>query len=155
MSGLTNDYLEKLALKLLKGNKNKFIGVYSANADIKFNLRKPFSVIFNTDRLGSPGLHFISIYATTTKVYYFDSFGNKKIQRDILKFIQKLNRKCEKMCKPIQDKSSNFCGFYALAFLLWKRSKKKTSKFYDLFTSSNLKLNDPIVINQIVKEIKK
>lgn len=152
MSGLTNDYLENLTTKLMKGSS--FLGVYSANASLAFKPKKAFSVIFNTGKLGTPGIHFISIYVTKNNVHYFDSFGNKNIQPDIAKFINKLNRKCIMLCKPIQHLSSNFCGLYALAFLMWNKKRRHVLSFYNMFSAINLKLNDKIVTKFILKEIK-
>lgn len=57
------------------------------------------------------------------------------------------------LCEPIQDLSSNFCGLYALAFLLWKKKNKSLKTFYSLFSESNLKLNDKIVTDYILNEI--
>ncbi len=152
MSGLTNDYLQKLTSKLVPN----FEGVFSADElhTIKNKKKKSVSIIFNTGKLGTPGIHFISIYITKNITYYFDSFGKRNIQSDIAKFITKLNRKCVMLCKPIQHITSNFCGLYALAFLLWKNKRKPISSFYKIFSKTNLKLNDKIVSKFILNEIK-
>ena len=150
MSGLTNDFLEKITSKLV----SNFLGVYSANEDIPGKTQRSFSLIFNTGRLGREGIHFVSLFVTKNTVYYFDSFGDRNIQRDIAKFIHKLNRKCVMLCKPIQDVTSNFCGFYALAFLLWKERNRSIDTFYSLFFKRTLKLNDKIVTKFILNEIK-
>lgn len=149
MSGLTNDFLEKITSKLIPN----FLGVYSANEVVSRKNNKSFSVIFNTGRLGTAGIHFVSLFVTKNILYYFDSFGDQHIQQDIAKFIHKLNRKCVMLCEPIQDLSSNFCGLYALAFLLWKKKNKSLKTFYSLFSESNLKLNDKIVTDYILNEI--
>lgn len=151
MTGLTNDYLEKLSKKLL--GKKLFLGVFSANEAITDCLVPQSSLIFNTGQLGEPGIHFISIFVTKSVIYYFDSFGNQDIQRDIKRFIKKMNMRCKMLCKPIQHINSNFCGFYALAFLLWMRKKRNPYAFYDLFSSTSLKSNDHLVTKFIIKEI--
>jgi len=150
MSGLTNDYLDKLSTSLIG---SQFLGVYPADAKVKWPVNKSFFIIFNTGKIGTEGIHFVSLFVTKTRIHYFDSFGKRNIQTDISKFIQKIKRKCEMYCQPIQHKTSNFCGFYALAFLLWKKSKSRRN-FYDMFSKTRLKLNDKIVIDFILKEIK-
>ena len=151
MSGLTNQYLEKTAFKLI--GKQLFSGVYPADGCTIVPRKKTFCVIFNTGRANSPGYHFVSIYVTPLKVYYFDSFGKNKIQNDISKFIVKLNRKCFMHCRSIQDKSSNFCGYFALAFLLWMKKNKKSSRFYSMFDVKKLTRNNEIVTKFILDEI--
>ena len=153
MTGLTNDYLEKLTKRLMK--KRKFVGVFAANEVLNVNERHPFSIIFNTGRVGTPGLHFVAVFVTRTSVYYFDSFGEETIQQDISKFIKKLNKPCVMLCQAIQHRKSNFCGFYALAFLIWMSvKKKKPQSFYSLFSYSDLRENDNIVTRFILNEIK-
>lgn len=150
MAGLTNDYLDKLSRKLIG---KSFYGVYSADGCSNVPRNKTFSIIFNIDLMKNPGLHFISIFFTPTKAYYFDSFGNNTIEPNIAKFILKTKRKCVMRCLAIQHVNSNFCGFYALAFLLWMSRKRQSSHFYDMFDVENLKNNDLIVTNFILKEI--
>jgi len=150
MTGLTNDYLETISRKIIG---KSFFGVYSADGCSHVPRKKNFSIIFNNDLMQNPGLHFISIFFTSKKAYYFDSFGDNKIEENIAKFILKTKRKCVMHCIPIQHNSSNFCGFYALAFLLWMRKKRKSSKFFKMFDETNLKKNDSIVTNFILNEI--
>lgn len=150
MSGLTNDYLEKIGKKLLKNN---FLGVFPADGYVNTSNKETFSVIFNTGKANTKGLHFVAVYVTKTIVHYFDSFGNKKIQPDIVKFIRNIKKTCHMNCEQIQDNNSNFCGFFALAFLLWKKKYHKMNNFYKMFNKFVLKRNDKIVIKYILKEI--
>jgi len=151
MSGLTNAYLETISYKLL--GKKIFVGVYSADGCSKVFRKKYFSIIFNTDLMKNPGKHFISILFTPSRAYYFDSLGQKKIEKNISKFIQKTKRKCVTHCLPIQDETSNFCGFYALAYLLWMKKKRRSTDFYKMFDMKCLIKNDSIVTKFILNEI--
>lgn len=119
MSGLTNAYLEKMAFKLI--GKKLFHGVFPADGVSKIPRKKTYCIIFNIDKSSGPGIHFVSIFVSLNKIYYFDSFGKNIIQNDISKFITKNNKKCVMFCKKIQHDNSNFCGFFALAFLLWMK----------------------------------
>lgn len=152
MHGLTNRYLEQTSKQLLGPS---FVGVFPADGLSNVPRKKNFSIIFNTDVMKNPGKHFVAIHVTSDKVHYFDSFGNPKIQKNISDFIVKTNRKCFMHCEVIQDKSSNFCGYYALAFLMWMKTGRKSKTFYKLFNSNvDLQKNDSIVTRFILDEIK-
>lgn len=153
MSGLTNDYLERTAKRLLGSN---FLGVFSADGYKKSRRKKSFSIIFNTDLMKNPGKHFVAIHVSRNSLDYFDSFGSPNIEKNISKFIKKTKKKCFMHCEAIQDVESSFCGFYSLAFLLWMNKRRKNSScFYDMFkVGSNLQVNDEIVIKYILDQIK-
>lgn len=152
MSGLTNAYLEELSKKLLG---RFFVGVFPADGLSSTPKKKTYCLIFNTDIMKNPGKHFVSIFVSPKKTYYFDSFGNPKIQKNIASFIKKTKRSCVMHCEAIQDKSSNFCGLYALAFLLWMKKNKRGRDFYNFFnTRRHLKTNDSIVTKFVLNEIK-
>jgi len=152
MTGLTNDFLEKISSTII--GKKMFLGVFSANVHPKIPKRKTFCLIFNTGKASTPGEHFVALFVTKTKVFYFDSFGQKSVQQDIDRFIFKTKKICVRNCTKIQDKTSNFCGLYSLAFLLWMKKNKPIGKFYAMFKTRNLKHNDNIVTKFILKEIK-
>jgi hypothetical protein len=151
MSGLTNDYLERIAFKLI--GKKLFHGVFPADGVSEVPRKKTYGIIFNTDKASGPGIHFISLFVTSQKIYYFDSFGNSKIQRDITKYIIKHNKKCVMFCKKIQHANSNFCGFFALAFLLWMKKRRPSRNFYNMFKFKNLKINNTIVTDFLLRNI--
>lgn len=152
MYGLTNNYLEQTSKRLLGPS---FVGVFPADGFSDVPRKKNFSIIFNTDVMKNPGKHFVAIHVTSDKVHYFDSFGNPNIQKNISDFIVKTKRKCFMHCEVIQDKSSNFCGYYALAFLIWMKTGRRSYGFYNLFNSNaNLQKNDSLVTQFIIDEIK-
>lgn len=152
MTGLSNYYLEQLALKLI--GKKLFIGVFSADGLLSVPKKKTFCLIFNDDPSHLPGNHFLSLFVTPRTVHYFDSFGDRPIQKNISDFIRKTNRKCVKHCITIQDKSSHFCGYFALSFLLWMSKRRKSNDYYKMFNLTKLKENNCIVTKFILKEIK-
>jgi hypothetical protein len=151
MSGLSNAYLEKMAFKLI--GKKLFHGVFPADGLSKVPKKKNYCLIFNIDKASGPGIHFISIFVRSNKLFYFDSFGKDNIQKDINNFILRNNKKCIMFCKKIQHKNSNFCGFFALAFLLWMKKNRQSRNFYKMFNYKNLKINNSIVTNFLMKEI--
>lgn len=147
--GLTNAYLEKITSIFI--NKN-FVGVFPCNIHIKPN-KKNFSIIFNTGEYNTDGEHFVAIKFFTDKIIYFDSFGEKPTNKNILKFINtnKKNRRILWNSTKIQDDSSSFCGFYCLAFLLSVKRKMPFNRFINLFSIQNKKENDVKVIKFITK----
>ena len=153
MSGLTNEYLEKLSQRML--GKKLFLGVFPADIHPKVGQKKKtFCLIFNTGRSNTAGEHFISVFAIKKRVFYFDSFGFEPIQKDINMFLKGLNKKCVFNCQQLQDLNSQFCGFYSLSFLLWKKKQRPICNFYRMFSTKNLRHNDDIVTKFIIKQIK-
>jgi len=54
----------------------------------------------------------------------------------------------------IQDYSSNYCGFFCIAFLTCMFLNHKLNNFYNIFSESNLKINDDIVLEYLLEIIK-
>jgi len=149
--GLTNKYLENLCKKLFKNKKIPFLGVYPGDIHPKIT-KKSFSLIFNTGYSNTNGEHFVALYVTKNKIYYFDSFGNEKIKAKISHFLSNLNKQhCEINCVKIQTDSSNFCGYYSLGFLLSKYKRMPTNDFLLLFTKNPSLKNDKTVVDFIIK----
>jgi len=118
--GLTNDYLEKITKKIVCNHH--FLGVFPCDIHPNINVNKTFSIIFNTGDSTTSGEHFVAIYRNKKSFFYFDSFGLKPNDINIIDFIEK-NRQSRHFSwnnKPMQDKLSNFCGFYCLAFIVSK-----------------------------------
>lgn len=151
INGLTNGYLEKICNRILS---NIFIGVFPCDVHpiIKNNT---FSIIFNTGKSNTNGEHFVAIFVNKNSVYYFDSFGEKCSNNNILKFINKNKKKRKIFYNPIkiQDDLSNFCGFFCLAYLLSKDINYTQQKFINLFNLKCLNNNNKTIVNFIVKNV--
>jgi hypothetical protein len=150
--GLTNKYLENLSRKLLG---SKFLGVYPCDVHPKTQ-KTCFSIIFNTAKEGTSGEHFVCLDVREKIIFYFDSFGEAPKNKFIKKFL--FNIKEKKIIfwnrVQIQDDSSNFCGFYCLAFLMSMKNKIHFDRFINLFSIKNKKENDQTVVKFIVSKIK-
>jgi len=140
--GLSNDYIEKTGLKILKNHC--FLGVFPCDRRPTIDQRKKFSLVFNTGHSQSTGEHFVAIYCNKNKLYYFDSLGGTNIDVNISDFIQEIiRRRALILCnKPIQHPISSFCGFYCLAFLLAKDKLCDDKIFYSHFNKKSLFEND-------------
>lgn len=149
--GLTNKYLEKICKTLIQDKKIPFLGVYPGDIHPKIT-NNCFSVIFNTGYSNTNGEHFVAVYVTKRKIFYFDSFGKEVIKSKILEFLNNLNKPlCELNCVTIQSDLSNFCGYYCLGFLLSKYKKMSTHRFMSIFTTKPSIENDKRVVNFIIK----
>lgn len=151
--GLTIEYVEKTGKKLF--GKKHFLGCFPSDLQPKTK-RNIFSIIFNLSKHNEEGSHYIAIFANKTKILYFDSFGNKCDNKDILKFIakNKKNRKYRESKLEIQNCDSNFCGYFCLGFILSQELNTPFEKFLKMFRK-NLKLNDEIIIDYIISAFTK
>ena len=112
--GLDNYEMDKIGKKYLG---NKFKGVFAVN-NIPF---KPGLYIVNTDKANKPGLHWIAVKQTKTKIYIYDSFSRKS--SNILKILY--DKAIKKGLKIIdvntetdQYDKSEVCGSISLSWLI-------------------------------------
>lgn len=148
--GLTNSYLEKITRKLIGPS---FLGVHPCDVYPK-KTKSSFSLIFNTGRKYTSGEHFVAIRAQKNIVFYFDPFGEPPKNVFIKNFLSGLNRPVQSNKVQIQDDTSNFCGFYCLAYLMSSKKKMNLDRFINLFSTKKKKENDKKVIEFIVSNIK-
>lgn len=143
MVGLTNKQLEDLGKKQLG---KQFLGVYPADSIPTIKNTKKSSVIFNLSKHNEPGTHYIAVLFKNNQIFYFDSYGkplrNMYIKKNLLKF--KLPMYFHN--RPIQEKTSIFCGLYSLAYLkALQHNNMKPITFFNMFNYPPNKQNDKIV----------
>ena len=150
LEGLTNAYIEKSGLKLIRN----FLGCYPADYNVKTK-KKNFSVIFNLSNHNEAGTHFIAINCSKNIVIYFDSFGNPCTNKHLKLFLKKncANKKLVYNKTKVQSDKSTFCGIFCLGFLLSQQNEITLKNFLKIFHPTNLLLNDQIVL-EFFKEIK-
>ena len=112
--GLDNYQMDEIGKKYLK---NKFKGVFAVN-NIPF---KPGLYIVNTDKANKPGLHWIAVKQTKTKIYIYDSFSRRsskilKILYD--KAIKKGLKIIDVNTETDQYDKSELCGPISLSWLI-------------------------------------
>ena len=112
--GLDNYQIDEIGKKYLK---HKFKGVYAVD-NLLF---KPGSYIVNTDKHNKPGLHWVAVKQTKTKIYIYDSFSRKSSK--ILKILY--DKAIKKGLKIIdvnterdQYDKSELCGPISLSRLI-------------------------------------
>lgn len=150
MSGLTNGYVESLGKKHCK----HFLGVFPCNIHPQVNKNiKNFSLIFNESKHNEDGTHFIAIFLSNNKLFYFDSLGLKCENEYILKFLKKFEKDIIENKKQIQSYNSIFCGYFCLAFVTFMTKYNDLNKFLNIFNEKNLKLNDKIIVELLINLI--
>lgn len=133
-----------------------FGGVYSNNQFLKIKLQENLSYIVNTNNQNQPyGGHWILItcFKSPKKIEIFDSLKIVNPPNKILDKCRKFN-KIQYTKKSIQDKKSNYCGFFCLyRFLTLNLFLKPPclSEFINLFKTSNKSkiFNDQLVLQYI------
>ena len=133
---------------------NKFYGVLPCdhflnlmkNSQGKWNFGDCF--IVNLSASGHSGSHFVAVHVTSkTTAEYFDSYAmSYDIDNNLTHAFDLAKLKIDANDKRIQDDASQFCGFYCVAFLLYRQANLSTETFMDVFDSINLKYNDVIVV---------
>lgn len=155
--GLTNQYISNLGKMILK---HDFKGVGPVNCFFMLNKtiskikKKNVSFIINLSNCNEKGSHFVALYISSKKIYYFDSYGLPPFSPEIIKFIKKntaLQRKFEYNSQLIQSKNSILCGYFCIAFLMSFDKKMTKTSFNKIFKNENN--NDIAVVNFIIKSI--
>ena len=131
-----------------------FNGVFSIDTlPKKF---KPGIYIVNTDKSGNPGIHWICLLKmqSNESVEYFDSYGRGPYHPEILHFIGKNFKYCE---RQLQSLFSSTCGQYC-CFVAHQRAVGKSFKeilntfcrdpeINDAFVNDYIKYNFSVDVN--------
>ena len=153
MPGLSNDYIEKLMYKL-SVNPQKFKGVKPCDIFLneieqnQYSLEGGDSIIINLSSSNNSGSHFVSIHISfNSEAEYFDSFGLPSFDSNINNAFREANLSVLEFETSIQDISSQFCGFYCIAYLIWRELGLEKTRFAQLFNANSKIVNDTIVFH--------
>lgn len=143
--------------------KKNFKGVFPLDKIPSIIKDKPALIVVNTDKSNQPGTHWVALYLSSKGGgEYFDSYGRKPIQKEILNFFRRNNIKSIIYNKTLlQDYFSIVCGQYCCVYLLYKAKNCSLNNFVKLFDKKkNLQENDEFVSkmflnNFSIKKIKK
>ena len=99
--------------------------------------KKDGCAIVNLNDLGQAGSHWVAFWRSGDKSYYFDSFGAPPPE-DVIKVLRP--NTIVYNTAPIQDITSNACGWYCVDFLkamsgFSKKPSKKPGNYYDFLYS--------------------
>lgn len=133
-------------------NISSFCGTFSCDNIISGDSSdKLNSYIINLSSKNEPGTHFIalSINHEDKKIFYFDSFGRKCKNKEILRFISKYDYQYRYCNRQIQDPLSVYCGFFCICFVVSTHLSIPFTRIVKIYDVHNFKKNDEICINMI------
>ena len=130
-------------------NEPRFIGVYSRdNLPDKI---KDGAYVINLDEYSDIGTHWIALYVNNKTVTYFDSFGIAHIPKEIKHFTN--NKNVIANIYKIQNYDSIMCGYFCIGFVDYMFMFKSLTNYTNLFSPSNFKKNDDIILNYFLNKL--
>lgn len=140
--------------KLMRTNiltKKKFLGVFAIDKLPMKKLKRPCSIICNTDPSFKSGKHWIAFFLPKFgKIEYFDSFGLRPMNQEIYKFISMNGNEYKYNSKQIQSNKSKTCGKFCIMFLLFRSKNLKYIDFINLFINDK-KYNEKYINKIFIK----
>ena len=91
------------------------------------------------------------MYVLNNDVTYFDSFGVEHIPKEIKTFISNKNIKTNIF--RIQAYDSIMCRYFCIGFIDFMLAGKTLIDFTNLFSTSNFKKSDDIILNYFMTNV--
>ena len=132
-------------INYLLSKVSEFLGCFSRNQLPPFPETFPKSMIINTGHSSGPGIHWVAMILLADKCLYFDPFGVRIVETDILDYVKSRYQSLVYSNTCIQDVKSNKCGAFCVSFILSVKNKNDFKKFIDYFNATLLKQNDKIL----------
>ena len=130
-------------------NEQRFNGVYSRDNLPKI---KDGAYIINLDEYSDIGTHWVSLWVVdNNNVTYFSSFGVEHIPKETKTLIGNKNIKTNIF--RIQAYDSIMCGYFCIGFIDFMLKGKTLTEYTNLFSPSDFKRNDDIILNYFVTNI--
>ena len=123
-------------------NEPRFNGVYSRDNLPKI---KDGAYVINLDEYSDIGTHWVALHFHNNDVIYFDSFGVEHTRTEIKTFIS--NKSIKTNIFRIQAYDSILCGYFYIRFIDFILAGKTLTQFTHLFSPSNFKKNDILILN--------
>ena len=130
-------------------NEPRFNGVYSRD-----NLQekiKDGAYIINLDEQSDIVTYWTALYSLNNGVTYFDSFGVEHNSKEIKKFIG--NKIIKTSIFRIKVYDSIMCGYFCIGFIDFMLARGTLTEFTNLFSPSNFKKNDDIILHYFMSNI--
>ena len=152
--GLSTFELQEL-MKFCSICPEEFFGVQPCDIFLKNAKQKKFSSrsrhIINLSSSNNSGSHWICVMLKGKEAYYFDSYGQKCYDKNILKVFEEMDLDLSYNDVKIQHDQSIHCGYFSVARLLCDEAGICHNQFIKLFNQKRLDLNDKISVS-IIKE---
>ena len=110
----TNVQLNELARRM---RVPYFRGVFMRNALPTSGVRRNESGIVNLDDATGPGTHWVAYAKRNNRVMYFDSFGNLRPPKELVRYFENDAMAIEYNRTSYQTYDQSFCGQMCLRFL--------------------------------------
>ena len=143
------DPLTNFEIQKYYQNEPRCRGVYSR--DNLLDKIKDEAYVINLDEHSDIGTHWIALYALSNKVTYFDSFRVEHIPKEIKNFIDKSTVVTNVF--RIQAFDSVMCGYFCIRFIDLMPKGKTLTYFTKLFSPSNFKKNDDIILKYFMTNV--
>ena len=129
-------------------NEPRFNGVYSRDNLPKI---KDGAYVINLDEYYDIWTRWIALYVLNNSVTYFDSFGVEHIPKEIKKFINKSTFVTNIF--RIEAYDSILCRHFCIGFIDFMFAGKPLTDFTNLFSPSNFKKHDDIILNYFMNNV--
>ena len=130
-----------------------FFGVQPCDIFLENAKKKKFSSnsrhIINLSSSNHSGSHWVCIMFKDKQALYFDSFGDKCYDKNILKVFEEMNMNFDYSNVNIQHNKSTYCGYFCIARILCDEVGISHDQFIKLFNQRYLYLNDCISVSII------
>ena len=130
-------------------NESRFNGINSGD-----NLTEIMdgAYVINLDEYSDIGTHWVALHVqSNNNVIYFDSFGVEHISEEVKAFIN--NKNIEKNIFRIQAYDLIMCRYFCIGFIDFMLVGKNLTKSTNLFSPSNLKENDDIILKYFMSNV--
>ena len=111
---ITNVQLNELARRM---RVPYFRGVFMRNTLPTSGVRRNESGIVNLDDATGPGTHWVAYTKRNNRVVYFDSFGNLRPPKELVRYFENGATTIEYNRTSYQTYDQSFCGQMCLRFL--------------------------------------
>lgn len=148
----TNVYLNDLLFPVC----SNYGGCFSCDNIPEIEQNQHINYILNLSKVNEPGSHFVALIIKKDLVYYFDSFGQKCTNPQILSYMARLSRDITYNSIKVQDLDSKMCGYYCALMMLRNDSNCTLKSDIPFYTDKDkLSLNDKLCIDYICNTLPK
>lgn len=132
-----------------------FLGCFPLDQLPDFPTQFPISCIVNTQTSTKVGEHWVALILTKKHCFYFDSFGLPIVNQNILQYLNPYYDIVRYSDVCIQHIGSDKCGEFCIVFVTQVESKKTYEKFISQFHTIDVKENDNIIEDWVVRLVNK
>ena len=146
---MTPQPLTNFEIQAYYQNEPRFNEVYSRD-NLPDKIKDGAYAVY-LDEYSDIGTHWKALYVNNKTVAYFDSFGVEYIPKETKKFIN--NKNIIANIFRIQACDSIMCRYFCIGFINYMFMGKSLTDYINLFSPSNFKKNDDIILNYFLNKL--